>query len=245
MAVNSLVKQLIKESSNDMASAVSAGILGDCNTFLDTGSFSLNALLSGSMYGGIPSNKITCLAGSESVGKTFFALSIAKNFLDTNIDSINRYELLWISNFEDQTILWNSKTTHNKKGIMSAKNTFNNPIDYYPSSKDRLNISKEPTVKIFKTYADAKTYFMDTLSKKIVRSMIEKDLIIWEETTDKLETIIAGIITEDLMIEDLLNEEVKTLLESKTEEYERSMMDYGRVFQMVKSKLVRERGLIL
>ena len=87
--------------------------------------------------------------------------------------------------------------------------------------------------------------FIETISKKIVRSLIDKDLIIWEETTDKLETIISGIITEDLMIEDLLNEEVKTLLESKTEEYERSMMDYGRVFQMVKSKLVRERGLIL
>jgi len=87
--------------------------------------------------------------------------------------------------------------------------------------------------------------FIETLSKKVVRSLIEKDLIIWEETTDKLETIIAGIITEDLMVEDRLNEEVKTLLESKTEEYERSMMDYGRVFQMVKSKLVRERGLIL
>ena len=87
--------------------------------------------------------------------------------------------------------------------------------------------------------------FIETISKKIVRSLIEKDLIIWEETTDKLEPIISGIITEDLMVEDLLNEEVKTLLESKTEEYERSMMDYGRVFQMVKSKLVRERGLIL
>ena len=87
--------------------------------------------------------------------------------------------------------------------------------------------------------------FIETISKKIVRSLIEKDLIIWEETTDKLETIISGIITEDMMVEDLLNEEVKTLLESKTEEYERSMMDYGRVFQMVKSKLVRERGLIL
>ena len=49
----------------------------------------------------------------------------------------------------------------------------------------------------------------------------------------------------DLMVEDMLNEEVKTLLESKTQEYERDMMDYGRVFQMVKSKLVRERGLIL
>ena len=87
--------------------------------------------------------------------------------------------------------------------------------------------------------------FIDTLSKRVVRSLIEKDMIIWEEIPDKLESIIVAIITEDLMVEDLLNEEVKTLLESKTEEYERSMMDYGRVFQMVKSKLVRERGLIL
>ena len=87
--------------------------------------------------------------------------------------------------------------------------------------------------------------FVDTISKRIVQSLIEKDMIIWEETPDKLESIIVAIVTEDLMVEDLLNEEVKTLLESKTEEYERSMMDYGRVFQMVKSKLVRERGLIL
>ena len=87
--------------------------------------------------------------------------------------------------------------------------------------------------------------FIATLSNRIVRSLIEKDMIIWEEKPDKLESIIVSIVTEDLMVEDLLNEEVKTLLESKTEEYERSMMDYGRVFQMVKSKLVRERGLIL
>ena len=87
--------------------------------------------------------------------------------------------------------------------------------------------------------------FIDTLSNRIVQSLIEIDMIIWEETPDKLESIIVAIVTEDLMVEDLLNEEVKTLLESKTEEYERSMMDYGRVFQMVKSKLVRERGLIL
>ena len=91
MAVNNLVKQLIKESDNVMASVVSAGILGDCSTFVDTGSFTLNALLSGSLYGGVPSNKITCFAGQEAVGKTFFALSIAKNFLDTNKDGIILY----------------------------------------------------------------------------------------------------------------------------------------------------------
>jgi uncharacterized protein len=85
----------------------------------------------------------------------------------------------------------------------------------------------------------------ELLTKNIVKSLIDQDLIIWEETPEKLQAVINAIITEDLMVEDMLNEEVKTLLESKTQEYERDMMDYGRVFQMVKSKLVRERGLIL
>jgi|TARA_B110000014_G_C20066032_1_gene555562 hypothetical protein len=85
----------------------------------------------------------------------------------------------------------------------------------------------------------------ELLAKKIVKSLIDKNLIIWEESPEKLQSIVNEIITEDLMVEDLLNDEVKTLLESKTDEYERDMMDYGRVFQMVKSKLVRERGLIL
>ena len=85
----------------------------------------------------------------------------------------------------------------------------------------------------------------ELLTKKIVKSLIGQDLIVWEETPEKLQAVINGIITEDLMVEDMLNEEVKTLLESKTQEHERDMMDYGRVFQMVKSKLVRDRGLIL
>jgi len=74
--------------------------------------------------------------------------------------------------------------------------------------------------------------------------LIRKDLIIWEGSRDKLESIINDIIIDDLMVEDHLNDEVKQLLDSRTEEYERSMMDYGRVFQLVKSKLARERGLI-
>ena len=85
----------------------------------------------------------------------------------------------------------------------------------------------------------------ELLTKKIVKSLTDQDLIVWEETPEKLQAVINAIITEDLMVEDMLNEEVKILLESKTQEYERDMMDYGRVFQMVKSKLVRERGLIL
>ncbi|CCQ91516.1 conserved hypothetical protein [Nitrospina gracilis 3/211] len=86
---------------------------------------------------------------------------------------------------------------------------------------------------------------IDRIAKKTVRSLIENNFIIWDDRPEKLEAIIHEIITEDLMVEDRLNEEVKMLLESRTKDYERDMMDYGRVFQMVKSKLVRERGLIL
>ncbi len=87
--------------------------------------------------------------------------------------------------------------------------------------------------------------FIEEVSRKIVMNLLDKNMIIWEERPEKLEAIINAIITEDLMVEDRLNEEVKTLLESRTKDYERNMMDYGRVFQLVKSKLARERGLIL
>jgi hypothetical protein len=86
--------------------------------------------------------------------------------------------------------------------------------------------------------------FVEKISKKIVESLTAKGLIIWEDRPEKLEAIINDLIIDDLMVEDRLNDEVKLLLESRTEEYERSMMDYGRVFQLVKSKLARERGLI-
>ena len=89
-----------------------------------------------------------------------------------------------------------------------------------------------------------KRELVEHISKKIVESLTKKDLIIWDEGAEKLEARIADIITQDLLIEDQLNEEVKTLLDSRTKEYERDMMDYGRVFQLVKSRLARERGLI-
>jgi RecA/RadA recombinase len=83
----SFLNNVIKELDNEFASIVDEGIAaGDCNTFVDTGSYILNALVSGSIFGGLPQNKVTALAGESSTGKTFFALSIVKNFLDQNPD---------------------------------------------------------------------------------------------------------------------------------------------------------------
>ena len=57
---------------------------GDVEEWVDTGSYLLNALLSGSVYGGIPNNKIVALAGESSTGKTFFTLGIVGQFLQDN-----------------------------------------------------------------------------------------------------------------------------------------------------------------
>jgi RecA/RadA recombinase len=81
----SFLQSVIKELDNEFASVVEDGVAaGDCESFVDTGSYILNALISGSIYGGLPANKITALAGESSTGKTFFALSICKNFLLNN-----------------------------------------------------------------------------------------------------------------------------------------------------------------
>ena len=81
----SFLNSVIKELDNEFASIVDEGIAaGDCDTFVDTGSYILNGLVSGSIFGGLPSNKVTALAGESSTGKTFFALSIVKNFLTQN-----------------------------------------------------------------------------------------------------------------------------------------------------------------
>ena len=81
----SFLNKVIKELDNEFASIVDEGIAsGDCSTFVDTGSYILNALCSGSIFGGLPQNKVTALAGESSTGKTFFALSIVKNFLEQN-----------------------------------------------------------------------------------------------------------------------------------------------------------------
>ena len=76
---------VIKDSGNEFASIVSDGVAaGDITSYVDTGSYIFNAFVSGSLFGGLPSNKVTALAGESSTGKTFFALSVVRHFLDAN-----------------------------------------------------------------------------------------------------------------------------------------------------------------
>lgn len=56
----------------------------DVDRYIDTGSYTFNALLSGSIYKGLPGNKITAFAGESSTGKTYFTMGVVSQFLKDN-----------------------------------------------------------------------------------------------------------------------------------------------------------------
>ena len=84
--MSDFLKDIIKETGNEYASLVSDGASGDVTDFIDTGSYIFNALLGGGIHRGLPSNKITAIAGESATGKTFFVLGMCKHFLDQNPD---------------------------------------------------------------------------------------------------------------------------------------------------------------
>ena len=125
----SFLTDVAKEIGNDYAGLVSDGVsAGDSADFIDTGSHIFNALVSGSIYGGVPSNKITAIAGESSTGKTFFCLGIVQHFLDSNPDAGVIY-------FESESAI--SKQMIEDRGIAS----------------DRMLIVPVATIEQFRTQA--------------------------------------------------------------------------------------------
>ena len=69
--MNDFLKDVIKQVGNEYASIVDDGVeAGDVDSFIDTGSYIFNALLSGSVNVVLPANKITAIAGESATGKT-------------------------------------------------------------------------------------------------------------------------------------------------------------------------------
>ena len=78
-----LLNEIVKEIGSDYAKIASEET--DTETYIDTGSYVFNGLVSGSLSdGGVSNNRITAIAGETSTGKTFFSLAVVKNFLDNN-----------------------------------------------------------------------------------------------------------------------------------------------------------------
>jgi RecA/RadA recombinase len=83
------LKEIVKEVGGEYTKLASD--IDETETYVDTGSYIFNALVSGSIFGGVSGNKITAIAGESSTGKTFFSLAVVKNFLDTHPDGYCLY----------------------------------------------------------------------------------------------------------------------------------------------------------
>jgi RecA/RadA recombinase len=83
------LKEIVKEVGGEYTKLASD--IDETETYVDTGSYIFNALVSGSIFGGVSGNKITAIAGESSTGKTFFSLAVVKNFLDNNSDGYCLY----------------------------------------------------------------------------------------------------------------------------------------------------------
>ena len=67
------LKEIVKEIGDEYTQLAS-DIDSETETYVDTGSYIFNGLVSGSRFGGESGNKIT-IAGESSTGKTFFSLA--------------------------------------------------------------------------------------------------------------------------------------------------------------------------
>lgn len=83
------------------------------------------------------------------------------------------------------------------------------------------------------------------MARRIVDNLIKKDLI---EPAIPVNTLIEEtekLLMDELMVEDRLNEEVRNLLRKYDSEIEKGRLDYRKLFDMTKQKLVKERNIVL
>jgi hypothetical protein len=66
------LKDIVKEIGDDFTKLASD--IDETESYVDTGSYIFNALVSGSIFGGVSGNKITAIAGESFYWKNFLQL---------------------------------------------------------------------------------------------------------------------------------------------------------------------------
>ncbi len=85
---------------------------------------------------------------------------------------------------------------------------------------------------------------IEFISRKIVKTLVAEGKLELDSETRVVEAV-AKVITDELMVEDRLNEEVREVLIQHASEMERSNITYTEMFKMLKKKMAREKGIVL
>ena len=166
-----IVKELNDENTTIADDGISSSQFSGC---VDTGSYILNAALSGSLYGGVPNNKITAFAGESATGKTFFVLSVVKRFLDDNADGAVFY-------FDTEAAV--TKEMMESRGIDTKRVIISEP--------DSIQKFRHTSLQIIDNYAKAN-------EKKRPPMMMVLDSLGQMSTTKELEDTMDGKETRDM-----------------------------------------------
>ena len=85
---------------------------------------------------------------------------------------------------------------------------------------------------------------VEFIAHRIAKDLIEQGHIESDDPA-KLISGFVNLITQELMVEDQLNDEVRDILTDHAEEMRRTNVEYREMFKMIKKKLARERKIIL
>ena len=172
------LKDIVKEIGDDYTKLASD--IDESENYVDTGSFIFNGLVSGSIFGGVSSNKITAIAGESSTGKTFFSLAVVKNFLDSDPDAYCLYfdteSAISKSLLEDRGIDTSRFVVLNVVTIEQFRTKALKAVDIYLKTKTE---DRKPCMFVLDSLGMLSTEkeINDALEDKQVRDMTKSQLV--------------------------------------------------------------------
>lgn len=172
------LKEIVKEISGEYTQLASE--IDEAETFVDTGSYIFNSLVSGSIFGGVSGNKITAIAGETSTGKTFFSLAVVKNFLDTHPTGYCLYfdteSAITKSLLESRGIDTTRLVVVNVVTVEEFRNKTLKAVDIYLKKKED---ERSPCIFVLDSLGMLSTNkeINDALSEKDTRDMTKAQLI--------------------------------------------------------------------
>ena len=172
------LKDIVKEIGDDYTKLASD--IDESESYVDTGSYIFNGLVSGSIFGGVSSNKITAVAGESSTGKTFFSLAIVKNFLDNDPNAYCLYfdteSAITKSLLEDRGVDTSRLVVINVVTIEQFRSKALKAVDIYLKSKTE---ERKPCMFVLDSLGMLSTEkeINDALEDKQVRDMTKSQLV--------------------------------------------------------------------
>jgi RecA/RadA recombinase len=174
----SFINDILKEVGGEYAQLASE--IKEEESYVDTGSYIFNALVSGSIYGGVSGNKIAAIVGESGCGKTFYALAIVKNFLENNPDGYCLYfdteSAITKSLLESKGIDLSRVVVLNVVTIEEFRSKALKAVDLY-MKKDKSE--RKPCMFVLDSLGMLSTTkeISDTLAEKDARDMTKAQLI--------------------------------------------------------------------